>query len=90
MSIYNYIDNNMNNKDHYKIHMDGTKQHDEIGCAFVTTHFSWKYHLPNHTSIFTAELYAILKAINYCKSIIVFLWIPSHVGIEMIEKDNLA
>ena len=119
-------------KDHYKMYTDGSKQHDETGCAFVTSQFSSKYHLPDHSSIFTAELYAILKAINHCKSLvsyqflictdslsclqsiqniyskhplvqkihdqlnvinkdIVFLWIPSHVGIEMNERaDNLA
>ena len=119
-------------QEHYKIYTDGSKIDDKTGCAFATSQFSSKFHLPDYTSVFTAELFAIYKAINHCKSLvpsnflictdslsslqsikniyskhplvqkihdklnlidknIVFLWIPSHVGIEMNETvDNLA
>lgn len=57
-------------QEHYKIYTDGSKKDEKSGCAFVTSQFSSKYHLPDHSSIFTAELYAILKAINHCKSLV--------------------
>ena len=42
-----------------QIYTDGSFKGSQSGCAFVANELVRKIHLPDHTSIFTAELYAI-------------------------------
>lgn len=123
-------------KNHFFIYTDGSKQNDLTGLACYSEKFEVQVHLPNFTSIFVAELLAILhslekisssdfgvnfvicsdsksslqsienifsehpivqkihkilKDINDQHRSVVFLWIPSHIGILGNEiVDNLA
>lgn len=54
-------------QNHTFIYTDGSKMDNNVGCAFVLDEQTFKFHLPSECSIFTAELYAILKAIEYAK-----------------------
>lgn len=49
------------------IFTDGSKLENKTGCAFYhqNSTFFYKYKLPNEASIYTAELIAIIKALNY-------------------------
>lgn len=51
--------------DHKHIYTDGSKTDTGTGCAFVSHSSSFSYKLHDYASIFTAELYAILKALQY-------------------------
>ena len=46
---------------------DGSVKDEKAGCAAVVKYQTHSYRLPNNTSIHTAELYAILKAIEKIK-----------------------
>lgn len=113
-----------------KLYTDGSVKDNLSGCAFSAGVLNEIFRLENETSIFTCELYAILKAVQFgtttnepniliCSdsqsSIIslcdmyskhpiiqniqsavsnsasnfVFMWVPSHVGIEENEKVDL-
>ena len=109
---------------------DGSKALGQTACAVVCKEQVFKYKLPEYSSVFTAELYAIYIAIeltiqnnienaiivtdslsslqaieNYQshflimrineklqhhKGNIIFLWVPSHMGIEDNEKADRA
>ena len=49
---------------HYSIFTDGSKSENKVGCAAISTQESRAAALPNHASIFTAELWAIKMALN--------------------------
>jgi len=53
--------------DHNQIYTDGSKTDAGTGCAFVSNSSSFSYKLHDYASIFTAELFAILKALQYIK-----------------------
>ena len=42
---------------------DGSKVDSEVGCAVFVNQTTYKFQLPHHSSIFTTETLAILKAI---------------------------
>jgi ribonuclease HI len=44
---------------------DGSKMGEKTGCGIVTPNQTVKIRLPDHTSIYTAELYAILYALTW-------------------------
>ncbi|XP_075233902.1 uncharacterized protein LOC142331734 [Lycorma delicatula] len=46
------------------IYTDGSKQDDTVGCAFVVDERTYMFGLPGITSVFTAELLTINKALN--------------------------
>lgn len=52
-------------KEHTQIYTDASKINNNIGCAVYSDNHTLKIHLPNPTSIFTAETLAILKSIQY-------------------------
>ena len=49
------------------VYTDGSLQDDRTSCAVVIKDDNYLYRLPDHTSIFTAELYAISMAIDKIK-----------------------
>ena len=49
----------------YKIFTDGTKTEQGVAFAVYSENFSTSKRISNSTSIFTAELFGILEAINY-------------------------
>ena len=51
-------------ENHTLVFTDGSVKDDKTGCAVIIKNQSYTYRLPNHTSIFTAELTAISKAID--------------------------
>lgn len=75
--------------DYIHYYTDGSKQNDEVGCAFVETNVANKYHLPTNCNIFTAELFAIFKAIesailkDQCKILIIT---DSMSAIQALQK----
>lgn len=50
--------------DFHHIFTDGSVKEDKSGCAVINGDSSHLYRLPDQTNIFTAELYAIYKAIE--------------------------
>lgn len=51
--------------DHKFIYTDGSKIDNKTGAAIVIEDSVVKYHLPNHASIYTAEAYSVIKALEY-------------------------
>ena len=49
------------------VYTDGSVKDNQTSCAVVIKDRNYLYHLPDHTSIFTAELYAISMAIDKIK-----------------------
>jgi len=49
------------------IYTDGSVRNYKVGAAFFTQDYTWKGRLPDGMSVYTAELYAILKAVQYIK-----------------------
>lgn len=54
-----------------QIYTDGSKSDSAVGCGIFISDFklTHKYRLPPNVSIYTAELFAILKAIIWCDDI---------------------
>ena len=58
----------LNYKDHLKIYTDGSvMENKNVGAAFIIPHLNIEraFHLQKHCSIFTAELTAIIMALNF-------------------------
>lgn len=54
---------------HYtRIYTDGSKEGDRVACGVVTGTLVIQNRLPNHSSIYTAELRAILLALDFVES----------------------
>lgn len=47
------------------IYTDGSRVNDRVGCSFVVDGQVYKYKLSLYTSVFTAELYAIYRALLF-------------------------
>ena len=54
---------------HYEIYTDGSKSPNGVGCAAITQDKTNKCSLPTEASVFTAELNAILLAMDIIKKI---------------------
>jgi ribonuclease HI len=50
--------------EHEHIYTDGSLKEEKVGCAVVTPSFTLKYRLLPQTTIFNAETFAILKAME--------------------------
>ena len=50
---------------HKHIYTDGSKEEEKVGCAAITRQHSSSARLPDHSSIFTAELFAIKLALEH-------------------------
>src|SRR5436190_5870140 len=50
------------------VYTDGSKKHAETGCAVVTFNNCYTFRLPDHSTIYSAELTAIDKALNVTHS----------------------
>jgi len=55
-------------KEYTEIYTDGSKINDRTGCAFVVNDTTYKVRLTRHSSVFSAELFAILKSLRYVKN----------------------
>ena len=53
---------------HYAIYTDGSKSVSGVGCAAVSVNKSRKFSLPKEATVFTAELSAILVALDIIKT----------------------
>jgi ribonuclease HI len=61
--------------EHEHIYTDGSLKEEQVGCAVVMPSYTLKYRLLPQTTIFNAEMFAILKAMEQpnetnCSSII--------------------
>lgn len=54
--------------DHTHLFTDGSKLGEKVGCAAIHKNISRKMRLPNHASIHTAELQAILLTVNMIRN----------------------
>lgn len=48
------------------IYTDGSKTNENVGCAYYVNNETYKWKLPPIASVYTAELMAISKALDYC------------------------
>jgi ribonuclease HI len=51
---------------HAVIYTDGSKMGELVGCAVVTDDSIKRYRLHEYTSVYTAELIALVKAVRHC------------------------
>jgi ribonuclease HI len=56
-------DERLNEHEHI-IYTDGSLKEEQVGCAVVMPSFTLKYRLFSQTTIFNAEMFAILKAME--------------------------
>ena len=62
---YNFIEHcNIHHREHFPIYTDGSKLDNGVGCAAISQVFSVTKKLPESCSIFSAEIYAILAALQ--------------------------
>ena len=54
--------------DHFHLYTDGSKANECVGSSVWSRECILQYKLPNHTSVFIAELFAIDKAIDFARS----------------------
>ena len=54
--------------DHFHIYTDGSKTDECVGASVWSRECVLQYRLPNHTSVFMSELFAIDKAIDFAMS----------------------
>ena len=59
-----FLDHNNKHSKHSQIFTDGSKSEDRVGCAVVHNGTSHVAKLPNSASVFTAEITAIIKALE--------------------------
>ncbi|XP_031338199.1 uncharacterized protein LOC116167099 [Photinus pyralis] len=52
-------------RDYIIIYTDGSKTEEGVGSAFSVTDKTYNWSLPKYTSVYTAELYAIMQALYY-------------------------
>lgn len=62
-----FIDFLFRNTGHQFIYTDGSKCGEKVGSAVVCNEEIRSYRLPNNTSVYTAEIFAILQALQYTK-----------------------
>jgi ribonuclease HI len=67
---------------HIQLYTDGSKESNRVACAMVTGSTLFQCRLPDHCSIFTAELRAILLALDYIEG--------SHHNKFLILSDSLS
>ena len=54
-------------QDHTFIYTDGSKTAEGVGCAFLYMDTCQQFRLPDYCSVFTAEAFAILRALLFCE-----------------------
>jgi len=54
-------------KEYAEIYTDGSKINDRTGCPYVVNETLYKFWLTRYTSVLSAELFAILKSLEYVK-----------------------
>ena len=54
-------------KDFIEIYTDGSKIENRTGCAYVVNGIAQKVRLTKYSSVFSSELYAILKSLRYIR-----------------------
>ena len=79
--------------DYIKIYTDGSVSNSKSGCGVWSSNFTLKARLPDQTSIFTAELYAIFSAITFsstsqAKCLILTDSLSSIQALQLPHKSN--
>lgn len=67
---------------HKGIYTDGSNSHTGVSCAMVTEPITYSHSLNKMMSVFTAEVYAVVLALNYI--------IQSHIPSSVIYTDSLS
>ena len=75
-------------KNYHKIYTDASKTKHGIGFAIVTENTTKKQRLSNHTSILTAETYAILEALRYIQKKQIPISGNLHRFLDFDKRDN--
>lgn len=68
--------------DHAEFYTDGSKTTTSVSCAMVTQTITKSHRLNQSASIFSAELYAVILALNYI--------LQNHVKSSVIYTDSLS
>ena len=58
------------------------------GCAYIVNGIACKFRLTRHSSVFSAELYAILKSLQYIKNSILNKFVIYSDSLSAIESIN--
>ena len=75
--------------DHFHLYTDGSKTDECVGSSVWSRECVLQYKLPNHTSVFIAELFAIDKAIDFAMSSThdkVVIFTDSYSSIQAIQS----
>ena len=62
---------------HYHIYTDGSKEDSKVGCAVISDNHSNMQRIPNDSSVFTAEVKAIVCLFVWCLTTHQPLWVIS-------------
>lgn len=74
-----------------KIYTDGSKKSNRVGAAFTSDNVNESFKLPQCCSIFTAELFALWKAVNYgekTRSTNIMIWSDSLSAINALTSEE--
>ncbi|XP_055522734.1 uncharacterized protein LOC129716914 [Wyeomyia smithii] len=74
---------------HNHIYTDGSKLSDGVGCSVHSSNINMSICLPDYLSIFSAEAYAIIKAIENCPSGLNVIFSDSKSVLEAVARNNL-
>ena len=86
-----FLDHSSEHVSHEKIYTDGSKSKEGVGCAVVHNDTSYVAKLPNSASVFSAELTAIVQAlelVNQSKKRNFVIYSDSWSAIESLRKFN--
>ena len=59
-----FLEHDVVHKDHIKLYTDGSKSEEGVGCAAIHENTSYVVKLPDSASIYTAELTAVINALD--------------------------
>ena len=85
MSKFNKILSQQHNQCHI-MYTDGSVINEFTGCGITSKLFDQQYHLPNNTSIFSAELYAIQRAVETTTKNINTIFSDSLSALQELKK----
>ena len=86
-----FLDHNVKHSEHEKMFTDGSKFEDGVGCAVVHNGTSYAAKLSNSASVFTAEITAIIKALElayHSKQNKFVIYSDSRSALESLRKYN--
>ena len=86
-----FLDHDVVHKDHIKLYTDGSKSGSGVGCAVIHEGTAYTAKLPDCASIFTAELTAVVAALDltfHSSGTKFVIYSDSRSALEAIKKFN--